>query len=63
MGLWRSRATLSAFVPAFADTGWLPGDNREFKMPKPAGQGCLRTETVEGVVAAINILSVRRLNS
>jgi len=27
MGLWRSRATLSAFVPAPADTGWLPGDN------------------------------------
>ena len=27
MGLMRSRATLSAFVPASAGTGWLPGDS------------------------------------
>ena len=29
MGLWRSRATLSAFVPAQAGTGWLPGDGKK----------------------------------
>jgi hypothetical protein len=28
MGLLRSRAALSAFVPAPAGTGWLPGDSQ-----------------------------------
>ncbi len=46
MGLVRSRAALSAFVPASASTGWLPGDNCNFRTPKPAGQGCLRTATI-----------------
>ena len=39
MGLMRSRATLSAFVPAPADTGWLPGDDKEARPNGRAGQG------------------------
>jgi hypothetical protein len=36
MGLLRSRAALSAFVPALAGTGWLPGDSQTLG---PGGKG------------------------
>ena len=49
MGLWRSRATLSAFVPAPADTGWLPGDNGTLGRQSPPVKGaCARPVLADG---------------
>lgn len=42
MGLMRSRTTLSAFVPAPADTGWLPGDEGKLRPNDMRGQASTR---------------------